>query len=358
MSENKAQNQMPMRGVVYALLASVLFGVSTPLAKGLINQIEPVLLAGFLYLGSGLGLSLYRLVSKKIQFMPAQPSLKKTDWVFLAGAIAAGGVVAPVMLMLGLATASASTASLFLNAEGVLTALIAWFVFKENFDARIAWGMLAIVAGGVILSFQFGQQVVPAPGIAFIFVACLGWAIDNNLTRKVSSADPAQITCYKGLVAGSVNTVLALLLGTRLPSFSLAGEAMLVGFLGYGVSLVLYVLALRHIGTARTGAYFAIAPFFGVIFSVIVLREQITTQLLFAGSFMALGLWLHLTEHHSHKHIHEEIEHEHEHVHDDHHQHAHEQDDLSGEPHTHHHKHESLEHDHPHFPDRYHIHDH
>lgn len=352
------QARMPMRGVVYALLASVYFGVTTPLAKILVSHTDPVLLAGLLYLGSGIGLWLFRLISKQIHLLSPQAPLRKADWKFLAGAIITGGVFAPVMLMLGITTTPASTASLFLNAESVFTALIAWFVFKENFDARIAWGMAAICAGGIILSVQFGQQVTVTPGAIFIFAACLGWAIDNNLTRKVASADPSQIACYKGLIAGSANTLLAFFLHAHLPNWHYTLSCMLVGLLGFGVSLVLYVLALRHIGAARTGAYFAIAPFLGALISIIFLGDKVTGQLLIAGSLMALGIWLHLTEQHSHQHIHEPREHEHEHTHDEHHQHTHDPFDPPGEPHTHLHQHERLEHEHPHFPDQHHFHEH
>jgi len=354
-----SQPKMPMRGVTYALLASALFGLTTPISKGLLNQTNPILLAGLFYLGSGIGLTVYRLLFRRLKpDSLLEPKLLKKDWLYLAGAILSGGVIAPVLLMSGLVSTQASTASLFLNMEGVFTALFAWFVFKENYDARIFVGMLLIMAGGAILSFASANSFIPSTGTLLILGACLCWALDNNLTRKVSNADPAQITSYKGLVAGLVNTSLALAMGTQLPNLSQLSITLLVGFLGYGVSLVFYVLGLRLIGAARTGAYFAIAPFIGAVVSMFFFREAITIQLVMAGGFMGLGLWLHLSEHHSHPHVHEGLEHAHSHMHDEHHGHDHTLENQHGEPHVHAHKHETISHDHPHFPDQHHSHEH
>lgn len=349
-----------MRGVVYALLASILFGLTTPFSKGLLIHIDPILLAGLFYLGSGLGLTMYRFVLAKVQpdLSVSQPQLRREDWKFLVGAILTGGIIAPAMLMIGLTSAPASTVSLFLNMEGVFTAMLAWFLFKEHYNARIFSGMIAIVAGGAVLSFSTSNQLLPSPGIWLVLGACLGWSFDNNLTRKIANADPTQIAGYKGLAAGLVNTMLALFGGAPLPSMTELLAALFIGFLGYGVSLSLYVLGLRHIGAARTGAYFAIAPYIGAAASLLVFREVLSIQLLLAGGLMGLGLWLHLTEYHSHLHMHEEIQHVHEHVHDEHHQHAHAPEDPPGEPHVHAHKHDPILHEHPHFPDEHHLHQH
>ena len=261
------------------------------------------------------------------------------DVPWLGGAILAGGVLAPVLLLFGLAATPAATGSLLLNLEGMLTALIAWFVFKENFDRRIAWGMAAIVAGGALLSWDahtasFGLSW----GALLVIGACLGWAVDNNLTRKVSGADPAQVAMWKGLAAGTVNLGLGLLLFPQKLAFGWLAVAGVLGFFSYGVSLTLFVRALRDLGTARTGAYFSTAPFLGVVLSLVFLRE--TPPLLFwhALALMAVGVWLHLNENHEHEHVHELMEHEHLHVHDEHHQHAHGPDDPAGEPHSHPHR--------------------
>lgn len=346
-------------GVLAAISAAVLFGASTPLAKALLINVSPWLLAGLLYLGSGLGLAIYRLASRT----PRRTQLNPGEWRWLAGAVVAGGIVAPVLLMFGLTHTAASSASLLLNAEGVFTALLAWFVFRENFDSRIALGMVAIVAGAVVLSWSEDWQVVSWwPSLA-VLGACLAWGLDNNLTRKVSLADPTWIACIKGLVAGTTNLLLAFALTDDLtfPSLANVGAALLVGFMAYGVSLSLFVVSLRHLGTARTGAYFSVAPFFGAALSIVLLSEALTVRLIIAGALMAFGVWLHLTEHHSHAHTHEALEHDHEHIHDEHHQHEH--DDATPMPaadgkHTHPHRHNPLTHEHAHYPDAHHRHHH
>ena len=320
------------KGVACAIGAALLFGVSTPLAKSLLPQVAPMLMAGLLYLGSGVGLALYSLVRARSKSTGhKEAALTRIDAPWLAGAIAAGGVVAPVLLMWGLATSPASSASLLLNLEGVLTALLAWFVFKENFDRRIALGMALIAAGGVCVSW-IGRPEADVPWSALAIIgSCLAWAIDNNLTRKVSAGDPVQIAMVKGLVAGSVNTALAFALGAQLPAVSTLMMTGVVGFFGYGVSLTLFVLALRHIGTARTGAYFSTAPFVGATISILFLGDNLTIGFGVAAILMALGVWLHLTERHEHQHRHEPMEHEHLHTHDEHHQHAHGPNDPPGE---------------------------
>lgn len=339
-------------GVQAALGAAILFGASTPLAKMLLHNVNPWILAALLYIGSGLGLTLYRFFSHVDAV-----NLSRQELPWLIGAVIAGGVIAPVLLMFGLTGMPASGASLLLNAEGVFTALLAWFVFKENFDRRIALGMLVIVMGAVILSWPSDAHFAGVvPGLA-ILGACLAWGIDNNLTRKVSLSDATWIASVKGLVAGSVNLILAFALGATLPApLSILG-AMLVGFFAYGVSLTLFILALRHLGTARTGAYFSIAPFLGALIAL-TMGEPLTVPLVIAGGLMAVGIWLHLTERHEHAHTHEPVEHEHAHTHDEHHQHSHEELVDLGVKHSHKHHHEPITHNHGHFPDAHHRHSH
>jgi drug/metabolite transporter (DMT)-like permease len=347
------------KGVWLALVAAVLFGLSTPLAKSVSPLVQPTLLAGLLYLGSGIGLgtySLFQLANR--QKNAREASLKRADAPWLAGAILTGGMVGPLLLMWGLAQTRASTASLLLNLEGVFTALLAWFVFKENFDTRIAGGMALIAAGGVCLSWLGHPESGLAWGALAIVGACLAWAVDNNLSRKVAAADPVQIALLKGLVAGSVNTGIGLLLGAKLPGGVVLLKVGLIGFFGYGISLMCFVLALRHIGAARTGAYFSTAPFVGAGVSVVFLGDAVSVGFVLAAILMALGVWLHLTERHEHLHHHEPIEHEHLHYHDDHHQHSHSPTDPPGEPHSHPHRHEALTHSHPYFPDIHHRHGH
>ena len=254
-------------GSVYGLLAALLFGVSTPFAKMLLEHSGPVMLAGLLYFGSGLGLGVWHLLARTQE---RQASLTRRDLPWLGGAILCGGVVAPILLLVGLKGIEASAGSLLLNLEGVFTALLAWFLFRENFDARIFAGMLAILAGAVLLAW-------PSSGVSWSLAAwpiggaCLGWALDNNLTRRVSAADPVQIAGLKGLVAGVVNVGLAFALGERLPGPGVMAGALLLGLVCYGVSLTCFVLSLRHLGTARTGAYFSTAPFVGAALSMLSL---------------------------------------------------------------------------------------
>lgn len=339
-------------GVAAVLGAALLFGAGTPLAKLLLAQASPWLLAGLLYLGSGLGLGAVR----RLRRAPAV-QLSRAEWPWLAGAVLAGGVVGPVLLMLGLTRMPASGASLLLNAEGVFTALLAWLAFRENVDRRIALGMTAIALGAVVLSWPGQARFAGAWPALAVLGACLAWAIDNNLTRKVSLADASWIASVKGLAAGSINLALAFGLGATLPRAPVVAASLLVGFLAYGVSLTWFVLGLRHLGTARTGAYFSIAPFFGAVLAV-ALGEPVTVPLLLAGALMAVGIWLHLTERHSHEHTHEPLAHEHMHVHDAHHQHRHDPPVPPGTRHSHWHQHEALTHTHPHFPDVHHRHKH
>jgi drug/metabolite transporter (DMT)-like permease len=346
-------------GAGLALLSALLFGASTPLAKLLLRDIDSWMLAGLLYLGSGVGLVTVKVVFRLLgSGARSEAAIRGRDWTWLALATMSGGVVGPVLLMSGLAHTAATSAALLLNLEAVLTALLAWFVFRENFDRRIALGMAAIVAGGCVLAWGGRLSLGTALGPATIAGACLAWAIDNNVTRKVSQADPVQIALLKGCVAGSVNVVIALALGSALPSVGALSAAAVVGFAGYGVSLVLFVVALRHLGTARTGAYFSLAPFFGALVAVLVLREAVTVQAVTGGSLMAIGVWLHLTERHEHEHGHEEMAHEHRHVHDMHHQHSHDGSEPAGEPHSHWHVHGPLRHSHAHLPDIHHRHGH
>lgn len=350
---------MNRRAVIFALLSAALFGASTPAAKALLGVIDPAILAGLLYCGAGIGIAaLRRLLRPLMGDAVAQAPLSRGDIPWLAGAIAAGGIAGPILLMMGLLRTDAAAASLLLTLEGVATALLAWFVFHENFDRRIALGMGFLVAGAVVLAWSGTPSLSNIIGPLAIVGACLAWGLDNNLTRNVSLADPLQIVELKGLIAGPISLFIGWSAGGALPDFSATLVAGIVGFLGYGVSLALFVMALRDLGTARTGAYFSTAPFIGAIAAVLFLHEPITVQLLLAGGLMAIGIWLHLTEMHEHDHEHEPLEHAHSHVHDEHHRHAHSPADPPGEPHTHSHKHLRLRHRHPHMPDMHHTHRH
>lgn len=328
MSDNVHMN----RNVLFALLAAALFGASTPFAKLLVGSMPPVLLAGLLYLGSGLGLTLIRLVRDRGWL---DSGLSRAEWPWLLGAIFFGGIAGPVALMFGLMTTSGASASLLLNLEAVLTAVMAWVVFKENADKRIVLGMVSIVAGSLVLSWPTqSARSLDWIGPLLVCVACLCWAIDNNLTRKVSASDALFIAGSKGIVAGLVNTSLALVLGASLPSATTVFQTMTVGLLGYGFSLVMFVLALRGLGTARTGAYFSTAPFVGALIALLVLGEPAGIQFWIALVLMGFGVWLHLTEKHEHEHEHGPLDYAHTHIR------------------------ERIRHTHAHFPDIHHRHGH
>jgi drug/metabolite transporter (DMT)-like permease len=342
-------------GIAMALASAFLFGVGAPLAKLLLATVDPQLLAGMLYLGAGLGLAVIHMGRTALGIPAPEAPLRRADLPWLAAVIVFGGIVGPLCLMLGLARSDAASVSLLLNIESLATMAIAWLIFRENVDRRLLLGALAIVAGALVLSWT-GQGVTLDAGALFIVAACIAWGIDNNLTRKLSTADPVVIAMSKGLAAGSVNVALALARGEALPSSIVVGAAGTVGFLSIGVSLVLFILALRHLGAARTGAYFALAPFIGAVVAIGLLDEPLTLKLAVAAALMGLGLWLHLTERHEHEHLHEWLEHEHSHVHDEHHRHSH--DGAVIEPHSHWHRHEPMRHRHPHYPDIHHRHSH
>lgn len=342
-------------GVPLALASALAFGASTPLSKVLLASVEPQLLAGLLYLGAGIGLAFVHLARSALGIPAQEAPLQKTDLPWLGAVVLFGGIIGPLLLMLGLFHTDAASGALLLNLESLATMGLAWLVFRENVDRRLLLGALAIVTGAVVLSWQ-GQGVELNAGAGLIAGACVAWGIDNNLTRKLSAADPVVIAMLKGLVAGTVNTGLALWSGAALPSLGILGAAAIVGFVGVGVSLVLFILSLRHLGAARTGAYFSLAPFIGALLAIAFLGEPLTLQLVVSGALMAFGLWLHLAERHQHAHQHEELEHDHSHTHDDHHQHAH--DGPVTEPHSHWHRHTPLRHSHPHYPDLHHRHQH
>jgi drug/metabolite transporter (DMT)-like permease len=350
---------MNRAAVFYAFASAALFGASTPAAKLLVATTHPAVLAGLLYCGAGIGVAILRRLRNAFATGGGKSvALGRTDVPWLAGAVLCGGVIGPVLLMTGLARTDPASASLLLTSETAATALLAWFIFGENFDRRIALGIAFIMAGALLLAWSGTPNPTSIGGALAIVGACIAWGLDNNLTRRVSLSDPLQIVEIKGLVAGPIGLVIGLLAGGELPPAGPTLCAGIVGFLGYGVSLALFVVSLRHLGAARTGAYFATAPFLGAVVALVAFREPLTLQLLAAGTLMAVGCWLHLTERHEHEHVHEGLEHTHPHVHNSHHLHEHRPGDPPGEPHTHAHRHRAMRHSHPHVPDMHHAHRH
>lgn len=342
-----------LSGAAAGLAAAVLFGAGTPIAKLLLGQTSPWLLAGLLYTASGLTLSLWRIArrSPRVHILPVEVAP-------LTGAVLFGGVLAPVLLMLGLVAMPASGASLLLNAEGLFTALIAWFVFKEATDRRMVTGFALIAVGAAVLGWPGQPQFAGTWPTLAVLGACLCWGIDNNLTRMVARNDPVWLAAVKGAVAGPANLAIAFLLGAHLPDARAIGGAAAVGVLSYGVSLVLFIAALASLGSARAGAYFSVAPFFGAILAL-AFGEPFTWTLAIAAGLMGAGIALHLTEHHDHAHTHAALTHDHWHRHDDgHHSHAHDPAVAAAFRHSHEHTHPAIQHSHPHYPDADHRHDH
>jgi drug/metabolite transporter (DMT)-like permease len=342
-------------GVPLALGSALLFGASPPLSKIMLADISPYMLAGLFYLGAGLGLAAYRLISNSAKADDTSASLSRRDWPWLAVAVIMGGVFGPLLLLSGLHHTNASTGALLLNVESIATMAMAWLIFRENVDRRLLIGAAAILAGALVLTWQGGTLSLDHGGL-LIVLACVAWAVDNNVTRNISASDPTIIAMIKGLVAGSINIAIALAAGDKFPAIGLAITAAIIGFFTVGISLVLFIKALRHLGTARTGAYFALAPFIGALLSVTFIGDPLTMNLVLAGVLMAIGLWLHLTEKHGHDHEHVPLEHEHSHTHDSHHQHQH--NGPVTEPHSHPHRHSTMRHRHAHYPDLHHRHEH
>ena len=340
-----------------ALLSAALFGLATPFAKLLLGGMQAWLLAGLLYLGAGLGLGLITLLRRAGRQAPRETPLARADLPWLVAAIISGGIIAPVLLMSGLNMTTASSGSLLLNLEAIATVGIAALIFREHVGWRLLLGAALIIAGAMALSWQGGFFVLDG-GAVLITGACVAWGIDNNLTRRISGADPVQITMLRGLIAGAVNVSIGLTGGAVLPEPALLAGTLVTGFFGYGISLVLFVMSLQRLGTARTGAYFSTAPFIGALAAIPLLSDPVTPQFLIAGLLMGIGVWLSLTENHLHAHDHDVLEHSHRHSHDEHHQHAHPGEAPSDTPHTHAHKHEPLTHTHPHWPDLHHRHGH
>lgn len=353
-------NLTMQRYAIWALLAAALFGASTPLAKWLLqSNPSPFMLAGLLYFGSGCGLLLWRLIQHQRQgnAHAQERPLQRQDWPWLVGAIFCGGGVAPVLLMWGLSGSGAASASLLLNLEGVLTTLVAGLLFREAIGREVWLAAVIMLAASLLLSYDIQTGFHLSVHALAVIGACLFWAFDNNLTRHVSASDPVVIAMLKGLVAGSVNLLLALSLGAKFPGGWSIIASMMLGLLSYGVSLVLFIYALRHIGSARTAAHFSTAPFLGALLAVLLLGEPVTLPFLLALALMVLATWLVLTEAHEHEHTHKYLLHEHGHVHDEHHQHEHNGSE-GPEPHSHLHAHNPMTHKHPHLPDIHHRHGH
>ena len=351
-------NKKNLYPMLQALLAALLFGASAPIAKVLLGDVEPIPLAGLLYLGSGISLLAVKAYQRLIQkSRETEAGITSPDIKWLAGAILTGGIAAPIILLFSLRETPGATASLLLNFEGVATMLIAALIFKEGIGRRAGWAILLITLASVVLSTNPNREWGFSIGALGILTACLLWGLDNNLTCNISAKDPLIIVAVKGLAAGSFSLLLGAALGDHFPSFDIVLKAMLLGSLSYGASIVLFVHAMRGLGAARTSALFGTAPLAGMLLSFIILRENFNLMLLIAIPLMSIGAFLLINEEHQHHHIHDEVFHEHSHQHDDsHHTHEHVEDILFAQSHSHFHKHPNVEHGHHHTPDLHHRH--
>ncbi len=351
-------NRSHLSALLQALVAALLFGASAPIAKFLLGEIEPIPLAAFLYLGSGLGLSGIKLFQRmRARDEVQEASIRKAGLGWLLGAILAGGVAAPITLLFSLQNTPAATASLLLNFEGVATTLIAFVAFKEAISRR-AWGAISLMTlASILLSFNLSGEWGFSLGALGILAACVLWGLDNNFTRNICAKDPLVIVTIKGLGAGSFSLVLALIQGHTLPAWGSILGALGLGSLSYGVSIVLFIHAMRGLGAARTSALFSTAPIAGILLSFLIFHEMPSWLFVIALPVMVVGAIMFINDEHEHAHTHEMILHDHAHAHDDdHHDHDHE-GEFAGK-HAHTHRHASLTHAHHHMPDIHHRHIH
>jgi drug/metabolite transporter (DMT)-like permease len=345
------------RGVLLGLVAAVSFGVSAPLSKRLLDDVSPQLLAGLLYLGALFGLLALRPLRARSAF-GQEARLQRADVPRLAGVVVAGGIVAPVLLLLGLERTTGSAGSLLLNLEGPFTAIVAIVWFREHLSRHALGGTLLIFAAAIALSWSVPGTTRDLTGALLIAGACALWAVDNNLTQGLTLRDPISVVTVKATAASVVNVSLAFAIGAHVPAAGAIAGALAVGAIAYGLSIGLDAYALRLLGAARESAIFATAPFVGAAVAVPLLDETLGWRAGSAAIVMAAGVVLMLTERHSHVHEHEPMVHDHVHRHDEHHQHEHEAGVNPSEPHSHPHRHAHLVHAHAHVSDVHHRHSH
>jgi drug/metabolite transporter (DMT)-like permease len=338
--------------IFQALLAAIFFGASAPISKLLLGDVPPVLMAAFLYLGSGTGISLIKL-TQRVTSNQEEAGIKSPDVKWLAGAIISGGIAAPIVLMISLKNTPASTASLLLNFEGVATTLIALFFFRESISRRALAAIFAITLASIFLSTNFEGRFGFSLGALGILLACILWGVDNNFTRNISAKDPLTIVAWKGLVSGTFSLLLGPLLGQRLPALASILSILLLGFLSYGLSTMLFIYSMRGLGAARTSALYGTAPLAGILLSFIIFKDPLTLLFVIAAILMIAGAWLLANEEHAHFHIHMPVVHEHRHGHNE----FHEHDDVDA-VHSHEHEHPRTGHEHGHMPDIHHRHEH
>jgi drug/metabolite transporter (DMT)-like permease len=342
--------QAPALPLLWCLLAAALFGASTPASKVLLGGMSPLVLSGLLYLGGAIAVLPWALRRTELR------AIDRHNWLRLLGAVVSGGIVGPVLLLSGLSLASAGSVSLWLNLESVATALLARAFFKEHLHAP-TW----LAVGLVVVASTLLSRATPQGNVAVVFVAlaCVAWGLDNNLTATIDRFSPAQITLAKGVAAGVLNTTLGLVMTPAVPSIPHVASSLVVGALGYGASILLYIRGAQQLGATRSQLVFSTAPAFGLGLAWAALGEPISMLQALAACMMAGAIWLWHRERHAHLHSHEHLVHDHAHRHDDgHHDHAHGPGIDPSAWHSHVHTHEAKQHRHPHQPDLHHRHRH
>ncbi len=351
----KLASSATTRGAAAGLAAAALFGLSAPIGKRLVADVDPQLLAGLLYAGAAIGFWIVRLFRGA---SPDEAPLRRADIGVVAAIAISGGIVGPVLLLVGLARVTGVAGSLLLNLEAPATMLLAAVAFREHVGRRVVGAAVCIVGGAALLGLRPGEIALDPIGVGDIGLACMAWGLDNNLTQHLSLKDPFAIVRIKATSAAIANVGIASARGVDWPAASTLLFVLVVGLGSYGISVLLDAYALRLVGAAREAAYFATAPFVGAVAAVILLGERLGLVDFGAMAAMVLGVVLLAREKHAHVHQHDELEHEHAHSHDEHHQHEHVEGDPKGEPHVHTHRHARLVHDHPHLPDAHHRHRH
>jgi drug/metabolite transporter (DMT)-like permease len=344
------------KAILMAILAAALYGLSSPFSKLLLLKIPPALMASLLYLGAGLGMTLVYTFQTLRKVEKTEAKITKHEYPYIIAMIALD-IAAPILLMFGLTQSASSSVALLNNFEIVATSLIALFIFKEAIGKRMWIAITLITVSSILLSVQDFNHLTFSLGSLYVLLACVCWGLENNCTRLLSLKDPLQIVIIKGLGSGLGSLLIWFMLKEQPTEFIYILYALLLGFFAYGLSIFFYISAQRNLGASRVSAYYAAAPFIGVLISWIVLQESISLIFLVALSIMLGGAYLAISEMHRHTHIHPYEVHEHKHNHSDqHHNHTHDTK-IDGE-HSHIHTHESMQHEHDHLPDTHHHHKH
>lgn len=342
--------------ILFAILAAVFYGISSPISKLLLNEISPMLMAALLYLGAGIGMLAVSVVRKRKNGKAAEAGLTRKELPYVLGMIVLD-IAAPIFLMLGLSMASPATISLLNNFEIVATSIIAFVIFKEAIGKRLWVAIGFIAVASIVLSVEDISSFSFSIGALFALLACICWGFENNCTRMLSLKDPIEIVIIKGFSSGAGALIVAFIAGGIRFTVPYLVGALLLGFVAYGLSIYFYILAQRDLGAARTSAFYAFAPFVGVLLSFVMFGQQLSISFAIALVFMGIGAYFAAYEKHAHRHTHVALQHDHRHVHDDLHHHHEHIPPVEG-AHSHPHAHSAQEHDHPHTPDLHHAHQH